>query len=323
MKYKRMSATSVIISRLCLGTMTFGGQVAEEEAIAMTHAALDAGINFIDTANVYQDGRSEEILGKALENRRDNVVLATKVRLTRHPERLNSDGLSRRAILREVEGSLRRLRTDYIDVYYLHLPDPDTPLEETVDTLTDLTRAGKIRYWGVSNFASWQLADADNCALMRGAPRPVLSENVYNLLCRSVEPELVPCLEAHRIGMTVFNPLAGGLLTGKHSFDKIPAGGRFDHNSMYQNRYWNEDSFRGVELLKPVAADEGLSLADFSIKWVAQHDFVDSVLIGASSMKHFEQNIKALDGRPLSEETMRRCNEVWTQIAGTRYQYNR
>lgn len=318
-----MYATGVTVSRLCLGAMTFGGQVPEEEAVRITHAALDAGVNFIDTANVYQDGRSEEILGRALKGRRDDVVLATKVRLTRHPERLNSEGLNRRAVLREVEGSLRRLQTDYIDVYYLHTPDPDTPIAETVDTLADLTRAGKIRYWGVSNFASWQLADADSTAVMRGAPRPVLSENVYNLLCRSVEPELVPCLQSHRIGMTVFNPLAGGLLTGKHSIDRIPAGGRFDKNAMYQNRYWNEDSFRGVELLRPIAAGEGLTLAELSIKWCAQHDFVDSVLIGMSSMKHLEQNVRVLDSAPLSEETMRRCDGVWTQIAGTRYQYNR
>ena len=322
MEYKRLTATGITVSRLSLGTMEFGGRIPKDDAIRMTHFALDSGVNFIDTANVYQDGHSESVLGEALQGRRDDVVLATKVRLTRHPEQLNSEGLNRRAIMREVEGSLRRLKTDYIDVYYLHIPDPDTPIEETVDTLGDLIRSGKIRYWGVSNFASWQLADIDACAVMRHVPRPVLSENVYNLLCRSAEPELVPCLRAHKIGMTVFNPLAGGLLTGKYSFDKIVAG-RFDGNKQYQDRYWNEDSFRGVELLRPIAEEAGITLADLSIKWCAQHDFVDSVLIGSTSMQHLESNLRALEGKPLSEETLARCDEVWKQISDTRYQYNR
>ena len=282
MEYRHLTATGVVVSRLCLGTMEFGGRVPRDEAIRMTHYALDNGVNFIDTANVYQDGCSESVLGEALQGRRDDVVLATKVRLTRHPERLNSEGLNRRAVMREAEASLKRLKTDCIDVYYLHVPDPDTPDEETVDTMGDLIRSGKIRYWGVSNYASWQLADMDACAVRRNVPRPILSENVYNLLCRSVEPELVPCLRAHRIGMTVFNPLAGGLLTGKHSFDRV-IDGRFNGNKQYMDRYWNEDSFRGVELLRPVAEEAGLSLADLSIKWCAQHDFVDSVLIGATS----------------------------------------
>lgn len=323
MEYKRMSATGIVVSKLCLGTMNFGGQVDERDAVRMTHASLDTGVNFIDTANVYQDGLSETILGKALEGRRDQVILATKVRLTRHEEILNSGGLNRRAILQGIEGSLRRLKTDYVDIYYLHTPDLDTPIEETVDTLAGLVRAGKIRYWGVSNFASWQLADADQIAIARQFPRPILSQNVYNLLCRSAEPELIPCLEKHKIGMTVFNPLAGGLLTGKHSFERVIPGSRFDNNKMYHDRYWNKDSFRGVELLKPVAEDEGLTLAGLSIKWCAQHNFVDSVLTGSTSTQHLEANLRALDGPPLREETMRRCDEVWAEIAGTRYQYNR
>ena len=322
MKYKRLTATGVVVSELSLGTMEFGGRVPKDDAIRMTHYALDNGVNFIDTANVYQDGLSETVLGEALQGRRNDVVLATKVRLTRHPEKINSEGLNRRAIMREVEASLKRLRTDWIDVYYLHVPDPDTPLEETVDTIGDLIRSGKIRYWGVSNYASWQLADMDSCAIMRNVPRPILSENVYNLLCRSVEPELVPCLRTHKIGMTVFNPLAGGLLTGKHSLDKIVAG-RFDGNKQYQDRYWNADSFRGVELLRPVAEAAGLTLVGLSIKWCAQHDFVDSVLIGATSIQHLENNLHALEGDLLSAEILSRCDEVWSKISDTRYQYNR
>lgn len=323
MQYRRMTATGLSVSRLCLGTMNFGGQVSREDGIRMVHAALDSGVNFIDTANVYEDGRSEEIVGEALRGRRDEVILATKVRLTRHPERLNEEGLSRRSIMREIERSLKRLGTDYIDLYYLHTPDPDTPMEETIDAVDDLVRSGKIRYLGVSNFASWQLADADWIARVRGRTRPVMSENVFNLLCRSVEPELVPCLESHRVGMTVFNPLAGGLLTGKHTFSRPAAEGRFQNNSMYQNRYWNEDSFRGVDLLRQVAADADLSLPELAILWCAAHRFVDSVIIGVSSQQHLAANLHAIDLPPLSEETLARCDRVWNEISGTRYQYNR
>lgn len=323
MEYRRITATGLTVSKLCLGTMTFGGQVGKEESIRMTHFALDEGVNFVDTANVYQDGVSEEIVAKALEGRRDSVILATKVGLTRHPDRLNSDGLNRRTVRREVELSLSRLATDYIDLYYLHTPNPDTPIEETVDVLDDLVGEGKIRYWGVSNFASWQLADADWTAVNRHRARPIMSQNVYNLLCRSVEPELVPCLTAHRIGMTVFNPLAGGLLSGKYTSRQTLTGARFDRDQAYRDRYWNEDSFRGVELLGEAAAAAGLSLAQMSIQWCAQHPFVDSVLVGATSMAHLEANLHALDTEPLTGETMARCDEVWKEISGTRYQYNR
>ncbi len=323
MEFKKLTATGLTVSRLCLGTMTFGGQVTEDDAVRITHAAMDAGINFIDTANVYLDGLSESILGRALKGRRDDVILATKVRLTRHPEQPNSEGLNRRSMIKAAEDSLRRLQTDYIDIYYLHAPDTSTPIEETVDTLKTLTAAGKIRYWGISNYASWQVADADNAAQRLLAPRPVLSQNVYNLLCRSVEPELVPCLKHHKIGMTVYNPLAGGLLTGKHSIDHFTEGTRFDNNSEYQNRYWNEDSFRAVELLKPIAASEGLSLTELALRWCLDHSFVDSILIGISKMSHLENNTRIFEKPPLSEEAMKKCDEVWKEISGTRFAYNR
>ncbi len=323
MEYHKMKATGITVSKLCLGTMTFGGKVSEEDGIKMIHEALWNGINFIDTANIYQNGASETIVGKALRGRRDEVVLATKVGSTYHPEKMNSKGLNRKLIIKELEESLKRLQTDYIDLYYLHVPDSDTSCEETIDTLSDLTRIGKIRYWGVSNFASWQLADMIHSADSRNASRPISSENVYNLLCRSIEPELVPCMKKHGIGMTVFNPLAGGLLTGKHSYNRILEGSRFDHNASYQNRYWNEDSFRGVDLLRPIAEREGISLAEFSIKWCAQHDFIDSVILGASSIKQLEDNLHALDSGILSESAMKACDEVWKVISGSRYQYNR
>lgn len=323
MEYKMMTATGIVVSKACLGTMTFGGQVNEADAIRITHAAIDYGINFIDTANVYIDGDSERILGKALKGRRDDVILATKVRLTRHPEKLNLEGLNRRAILREVERSLSRLGTDYIDVYYLHSPDIHTPIEETVDVMNGLVHAGKIRYWGVSNFAAWQLADADHAAAASHAPHPILSENVYNLLCRGVENELTACLRAHKVGMTVYNPLAGGLLTGKYSFDHVVEGGRFDHNKQYLDRYWNKENFRAIEKLKSIAEQAGISMPRLALKWCAQHDFVDSVLIGLTSMKHLEDNLSAFDGTLLDDETLRMCDAVWCTLSGTNFQYNR
>lgn len=323
MKYKKMSATGLRVSNLCLGTMHFGGHVEEQNAIQMIRTALDAGINFIDTANVYEDGRSESIVGQALQGIRNDVILATKVRLTRHPDRLNEAGLTRLAIISALDKSLQRLQTDHIDIYYLHTPDPETPMEETVYMLNDLVRSGKIRYWGVSNYASWQLSDIDWIARSHHCPRPILSENVYNLLCRSVEPELVPCLQAHRIGMTVFNPLAGGMLTGRYAKGSSMHGGRFENNQMYQNRYWNDDSFRGIELLREIAKESSISLTDLSLRWCMQHDFVDSVIIGAGTPEQLVENLRVSDSAPLSQDILDQCDNVWKQISGTRYQYNR
>ena len=323
MDYQKMHATGLFVSRLCLGTMNFGGKVAPEEAIRMTHLALDAGVNFVDTANVYEDGRSEEIVGSALAGRRDKVILATKVCLTRHPERLNEAGLSRRSIIQAAEASLKRLNTDYIDLYYMHIPDPNTPIEETIDAMDGLVRAGKVRYIGVSNFASWQLLQAVLTARFHGKVAPMMSENVYNLLCRSAEDELVPCLRAHQVGMTVFNPLAGGMLTGKHTYQAPLPGSRFDNNSMYQSRYWNEESFRGVELLRPVAEAAGLSLTELAIRWCMEHDFVDSVILGASSQAQLAENLAVADLPPLSAQTLAKCDEMWSAISSARYHYSR
>lgn len=323
MQYRKMSAAGLKVSSLCLGTMHFGGRVDEQTALRMVDGAIDAGVNFIDTANVYEDGLSESILGKALHGRREDMILASKVCLSRHPERLNEAGLSRRAVIDALHKSLRRLQTDYIDVYYLHTPDPDTPPEETVYLLDDLVRSGKIRYWGVSNFASWQLSDMDWTARLHHCPRPILSENVYNLLCRSVEPELVPCLQSHHIGMTVFNPLAGGMLTGRYTSSASVQSGRFENNRMYQDRYWNEDSFRGVALLNEAAREAGLTLTGLSLRWCMQHSFVDSVIIGASTQAQLAENLLCADAPPLPQSVMERCDRIWAQISGTRYQYNR
>lgn len=225
MEYKKMPGTGLKVSRFCVGTMTFGGQTPEKDAVDIVRYAIEKGVNFIDTADIYPDangrtgGSSEIAVGKGIAGCRDQIVLATKVRYPTGPGP-NDRGLTRRHILQAAEASLRRLNTDYIDIYYIHLPDPETPIEETLAAMDDLIRTGKVRYIGISNYAVWELSDALAAADKRNLTAPIISQNVYNLLSRSIEKELVPCIKKHNIGLAVYNPLCGGLLTGKHCFEQ-------------------------------------------------------------------------------------------------------
>ncbi len=214
MQYCYLPASSLQVSRLSLGTMMFGGQTDESSALAIMDYAFDHGINVFDTANVYNEGRSEQIVGKALQGRRDRIILATKVRNAMGKD-VNCEGLSRSQILYQAEQSLRRLNTDYIDIYYLHKPDYHTPIEETMEAVSSLVRAGKVRYIGVSNYAAWQLSDILALCDKRNYIAPVITQNVYNMITRGLESELLPCIDHHKVGLTIYNPIAGGLLAGK------------------------------------------------------------------------------------------------------------
>ncbi len=322
MNYKNLPGTSLRVSGLSLGTMMFGGQTGEADSLAIMDYAFEHGVNFWDTANVYNQGESERIVGKGLKNRRDEIILATKV-FGQMGDKLNDKGLSRRNILAAVDASLNRLNTDYIDLYYLHAPDYETDIEETLETMTGLVKAGKIRYIGVSNFAAWQIADMFAVCDKRGYIAPVITQNVYNAITRGIETELIPFLQAHRLGMAVYNPIAGGILAGKHKPGKPAEGTRFSSNEMYYKRYWSQENFAAVEKLTEIATAHNMSILQLAMKWCQSHPSVTSIISGVSKLTQLEQNIASLEGDALSAEVLAACDTVWTSLAGTRFGYNR
>ncbi|PYV04930.1 MAG: aldo/keto reductase, partial [Acidobacteria bacterium] len=234
--------------------MTLGSQADEASAARMVDQCLDAGINFFDTANMYNKGKSEEMLGQILAGRRQRLV---------------DVGLSRAAMRKAAEASLRRLRTDYLDVYYLHQPDYDVPIEETLEAMNELVRAGKVRYPAVSNYAAWQVSEILSISEKNGFKPPYISQPMYNLLARGIEEEYLPFAKRFGVAVVPYNPLAGGLLTGKHSLDKAPPpGSRFDGSPLYRGRYWHEDYFAAVEDLRGMARDAGKTLVELSLQWL-------------------------------------------------------
>jgi aryl-alcohol dehydrogenase-like predicted oxidoreductase len=322
MHYNFFSGTRLRVSALSLGTMMFGGQTDEAESLSIMNYAYENGINVFDTANMYTQGESERIVGKGLKGRREKIILATKV-FNRTGEDPNDSGLSRRHILAAVEASLGRLQTDYIDIYYLHAPDYQTSLEETFDTMSGLVRDGKVRYLGVSNFAAWQIADILALCDKRGYVAPVITQNVYNAITRGIEAELIPFLKAHGVNLTVYNPIAGGLLAGKHKPGEPAAGTRFSLNRMYADRYWSDENFAAIENLTAIAKQCGLSLLQLAMKWCAAQKAVTSIITGVSRLSQLEQNVKSIEGDGLTDEVLERCNEVWKTLAGTRFGYIR
>jgi aryl-alcohol dehydrogenase-like predicted oxidoreductase len=284
--------------------------------------AFEHGVNFFDTANVYVQGESERIVGKALKGRREKIILATKV-FGQMGDDPNDAGLSRRNILSAVEKSLKRLESDYIDIYYLHAPDYGTAIEETLDAMTCLVRSGKVRYVGVSNYAAWQLADILAACERRGYIPPVITQNVYNPITRGIESEFVPFLKAHPMAMAVYNPIAGGLLAGKHRPGTPEANTRFANNPVYFSRYWSDENFSAVQALERIAEEAGVSILQLALKWCAAQRYVTSIITGVSKLPQIEMNIAALEGEPLSQETLEKCDAVWKSLAGTRFAYNR
>jgi aryl-alcohol dehydrogenase-like predicted oxidoreductase len=292
MQHIRLGRTGLTVSRLCLGTMTFGLQCDEPTSAAILDRAAAGGITFLDTSDVYPlgggldtVGRTEEILGRWLAGRRHEFIVATKCFGAMSARRWDR-GLSRKHILDAIEGSLRRLRTDYVDLYQCHAPDDDTPIDETLRALDDVVRAGKARYIGTSNFVAYKIARAMGRSEVLGVARFDSTQPRYNLLFRQIERDLLPlCLE-EGVGVIPYNPLAGGLLSGKHRKDGGPTPGtRFTLGNAarrYQDRYWHERQFETVEALRPLAAEAGISLARMAVGWVLAHPAVTAPIIGAS-----------------------------------------
>lgn len=323
MEYRTLTGTGATVSRVCLGTMTFGREVDEDTAIRMVHMALDAGVNFIDEANIYANGRSEEIVGRALVDRRDEVVLASKVANFSGRHRLRDAGLHRWHIIRGVEDILTRLQTDRLDILYMHRPDRRTPIEETLDAMDRLVAQGKVMYVGMSNYPAWQVCDAVWAAKANGWTPPVVTQYPYNLITRTLDAEATGFLQAKGVGMTVYNPLAGGFLTGKHTRGSAPQKGtRFAESQEYYTRFWHEANFTALDRLREIARGAGKTLIELSLQWLASQPHVDAMVLGASKPEHLEQNIRAADGR-LDEETLRACDEVWQELRGPAFAYSR
>jgi aryl-alcohol dehydrogenase-like predicted oxidoreductase len=322
MDYTNLKHTDLNVSRLCFGSMTFGKPVDQSTATRMVEKCLDEGINFFDTANVYQNGAAETILGEAIRGKRKKLILATKVGGLMG-ERPNECRLTKQAILRDIDESLMRLQTDYLDVYFLHQPDHAVPIEETLGVVEELVRQGKVRYIATSNYAAWQVCEMLEIAKKEGYIPAYVSQPMYNLLARGIEQEYLPMAKKYQVSIVAYNPLAGGMLTGKHCENLIPPGTRFDKNRMYQDRYWHRQNFAGVERLKKSADQVGRSLVSIAFNWLLHHTATDCVILGASRFEQLEQNLIACKDGPLPEEVLRDCDDVWAQLRGPVPTYNR
>ena len=309
------------LPRVAIGTMNFGKRTPTAEAERIVARALERGLTFFDTANVYNDGESERILGKAVKARRESVQIATKVGFGRVDGK--QEGLGRAAILAAIDKSLERLGSDYVDVYYLHVPDHAIPIEESLDAMSEILRAKKALSWGISNYASWQILEMNLLADARGMPRPAIAQQMYNVLIRQLEVEYFAYTRKHPIHTTVYNPLAGGLLSGKHTRgEKVTSGSRFDKNALYQRRYWSDRMFDRIDALKGIAAEEHMSLVDLAYAWLAGRPGVDSILVGPGSVDHVDA---AIDGcaKVLSEAARAKIDELHRAAQGTDATYMR
>lgn len=323
MEYRLLSHADLTVCRLSFGTLTFGSQISEADAFRIVDRCLDAGINFFDTANIYNQGQAEAILGKALAARRQKVILATKVR-GKMGEGADESGLSRPAVRKALEASLARLGTDYVDIYYLHQPDYDVGIEETLAVVDEAVRAGKIRYPAVSNYAAWQVCEILWLAEKNGYKPYHISQPMYNLLARGIEEEYLPFCRRFGVAVIPYNPLAGGLLTGKHSGPRGPmAGTRFDGDKLYLDRYWHDDYFAAVEELAGIAREAGKTLVELAFQWLLSQRAVDSIILGASRMEQLEENLRACEDGTLDDDTLARCDAVWKRLRGITPKYNR
>jgi aryl-alcohol dehydrogenase-like predicted oxidoreductase len=310
MKIKNLGRTGLKVSELCLGCMTFGNEADEELSIRMIRRARDAGISFLDTANVYSRGRSEEIVGKALQGIRDTMVVATKVR-GRMGEGPNEEGLSRAAILQQVEASLRRLRTEYIDLYQVHSWDPGTPLEETLATLNDLVRQGKVRYLGCSNFAAWQLAKALWISDRSGGARFDCLQPRYNLIDRVVEREHFPLCLDQGVGVINYSPLAGGILTGKYrAGEPPPPGSRGGDNPGFMQNRGKPHNLERADALLAALREIPHPPVQTAVKWTLAHPAVTSPIVGARNMEQLNAFLDGWDDWQLAPEEKVRLDEL-------------
>ena len=320
MEYRKFGTTGLSVSRVCLGTMTFGFQIDDATSDRIMDTAADAGVTFFDTADVYplgggesRVGRTEEIVGRWLKGRRDNYILATKAVHEMGPLAWHK-GASRKHLLDAIDASLKRLDTDYVDLYQLHNDDHDTPLDEMLEALDTIVRQGKARYIGVSNFLAYRLARALGRSDVLRAARFVSVQPRYNLLFRQIERELLPLATEEGLAVIPYNPLAGGLLTGKHSFDAGPSEGRFTGavgkaGAMYTQRYWHEREFHTIEQINKIVAPTGRSLAGTALAWVLANPAVSSAIIGASRPEQLDETLAAVD-QPIDPDIKAKLDEA-------------
>ncbi len=322
MEFIKLGNSGLEVSRLCLGTMAFGRWISEEESVAIINKAISLGINFIDTANFYgkgQDaaipygnGAAEEIIGRAIRNRREQLVVATKVGLPMGHGR-NRSGLSRLNILREVDNSLRRLQTDYIDLYQLHFFDNNTPLEETLSTLNDLVHQGKIRYIGCSNFAAWQIAKAQGICERLHLEKFISVQPPYNLLSRAIEQELFPYCQSEEVGIITYSPLARGLLSGKYKNEQdFPAKSRASYGEARLLKLFTKSNFQQIEQYQKLAKMNGVTLSQFALSWVLNKPLISSAIVGASNIRHISDAIEISDWK-WSNELLSEVNDIYNE----------
>jgi aryl-alcohol dehydrogenase-like predicted oxidoreductase len=305
MEHKSLGRSGLQVSVVGLGCMNFGMMNDEAESAEVVHKAMDLGVNFFDTADVYGErGKSEQWLGKALGSRRPEVIVATKFAGPMSSERFDMQGGSRRYIMQAVEASLQRLGTDYIDLYQMHRVDGDTPIEETLSALDDLVRQGKIRYFGCSNYAAWQVTEAEWTSRSCSFNRFISAQNRYSLLTRDIEKELVPACERYGLGILPYFPLESGLLTGKYrKGEAAPEGTRLAKwGSFGSGAFASDDKIDKVEALQEVCSRYDHSLLDMAIGWLASRPAVSSVIAGVTSPQQLEKNVKAGEWRPTDEE---------------------
>ncbi|QAA23849.1 aldo/keto reductase family protein [Sporolactobacillus terrae] len=311
MKYRHLGSTGVKVSTVSLGSwLTYGGYVAQENAISTIHKAYDLGINFFDTANVYMRGEAEKVVGKAIKAfPREAIVLSTKVFFPMG-DGPNDHGLSRKHIMEQANASLKRLNTDYIDLYYCHRFDPETPIEETLRAFDDLIHQGKINYIGVSQWTAAQITEAAHIADQKLLNHFVANQSKYNMLSREIEAEVIPSSAAHGVSQVCWSPLAQGVLTGKYSsVSEFPAGSRAAENKGGIRTYLTELNLSKVNKLKKIAAELGVSMAQLALAWVLRQEQVASVVVGASKTEQIVDNAKAAD-LILDSETERRIEEI-------------
>jgi aryl-alcohol dehydrogenase-like predicted oxidoreductase len=319
MQYVRLGSSGLQVSRICLGTMTFGLQVDEERSREILDHASDKGVTFLDVADVYPlggdlttVGRTEEIVGRWLAGRRDDYVVATKC-YGPMGSRPWQAGNSRRHIMDAIDGSLRRLQTDFVDLYQLHFDDRTVPLDETLSALDDLVRSGKVRYIGCSNFLAYRVARAMGRSETLGLAKFVSVQPRYNLIFREFERELLPLCFDEGIGVIPYNPIAGGLLSGKHDRSEPPEEGtRFtlgNAGRMYQDRYWNDHVFDTVDALVKLADEAGLAMATMAVAWVLRNPAITAPIVGASRPEQLDDTIAAVDA-PLDDDLAQRLDEL-------------
>lgn len=299
MEYRALGRTGVKVSKLCLGCLTFGAATEPEDSYDMVDRAIDAGINFLDTANQYSLGKSEEVTGQALKRngKRDRIVLATKVFRAMSEDDPNAAGASRRHIIEQCEASLKRLQTDYIDLYQIHRASVDVPIDETLRALDDLVTSGKVRYIGTTTFPAWKIVESLWVSKEHGFNRFVSEQPPYNLLDRRIEREVIPMAQTYGFGIIPWSPIAGGLLTGKYRKGKMPAHGRYNDMS---GKPWLEATFTAgaldaVEQLIPIVETKSCTMAQFALAWVMNRPAVTSPIIGPRTMEQLEDNLGSLE----------------------------